>query len=89
MTSEQKEIFRLAILRVLDANRTRFGLSVPAITTHLAQFGFTPTREVVCDEFDYLITKNLVEEALKIVSKENRAWRLTDAGLRFLDERGF
>lgn len=89
MTPEQKENLRLAILRVLDSNRTRFGLSVPGITTHLVQFGCAPTRDVLLDELDYLTGKELVEEALKIVSKENRAWRLTDAGRAYLDARGF
>lgn len=89
MDPNQREAFRLALLRVLDANRTRFGLQCPAITTHLALFGFRPTRDQVLDEIDYLERKGFVEEALKVISRENRAWRLSDAGRAFLDQQGF
>ena len=40
MNAEQKELFREAVLRVLDMNRTRFGLPATAIRLHVGQFGF-------------------------------------------------
>lgn len=91
MNAEQQENLRLAILRVMDSNRTRFGLTVPAITTMLVQYGCTPTRDQVLDEMDYFEkpSRQFVEEVLKSVSKENRAWRLSDAGRAHLDKLGF
>lgn len=88
MKPEQRELFRLAILRILDANRTRFGLGVPAIGHLMAQFGFpSPSSQVVAEEVDYLAGKRLVEEVLKEVSRENRAWRITTEGIAFVDQR--
>ena len=86
MNAEQKELFRKAILQVLDLNRTRFGLPPTAIRLHLGQFGFPGASvEQIREEVDYLVGKNLVEEVLKTISRENRAWRITDAGIAFLD----
>lgn len=86
MTPAQQELFDDAILRVLDANRTRYGLGVEGIGHHLAQFGFpSPNRETVLDRLDYLASKQLVEEVLKQVSKANRAWRITEAGINHVD----
>jgi hypothetical protein len=88
MTAEQRELFRLAILRVLDSNKTRFGLSVTAIIHVLPMFGFTGVgKEEVLDEVEYLSRRELAIEVLKVVSKENRAWRITEAGIGFLDAR--
>ncbi len=95
MNAEQKELLRLAILRVMDANRTRFGLGIVAIGYHLNQFGFSAGNcggqekyaELLADEIDYLTSKQLVEEVAKTVSRENRAWRLTSEGIAFLDQR--
>lgn len=89
MTTGQKENLQLAILRAMDLNRTRFGLQIAAITTLLVQFACQPTEDELLDALDYLEMKKLVEECLKGISKANRAWRLSDAGRAFLDERGF
>ena len=93
MNPEQKELFRAAILRVLDANRTRWGLGLRALALHLGPFGFTEAQFADTDEFhaaiadalQYLCDKHLAEEALKVVSAANRAWRITTAGIDFLD----
>ncbi len=96
MKAEELEIFRMAILRVLDSNRTRFGLGLPAIAVHLVRFGFVTGTfgsekdfsSAIADELQYLGDKGFVEEALKLVSRENRAWRITAAGIALLDQRG-
>jgi hypothetical protein len=87
-TLEQKEFFRRAILKVLDTNRGRWGLPEASIAMHLEVFGFTATAEEVLDELDYLLRRGLVEEVRKDISRENRAWRITQAGLACLDARG-
>ena len=95
MNAEQKELFRLVLLRVLDTNRTRFGLGVVALGHHLAPFAFNPGNcggqetfhAAIADALDYFTTKQMVEEAGKQISAENRAWRITATGIAFLDER--
>ena len=97
MNTEQKELFRKAILHVLDANRTRYGIGIVALGHHLNIYGFNIAsfdghvdrfHAEIADALQYLDDKGLVEEALKVVSRENRAWRITAAGLAFVDERG-
>lgn len=86
MTPAQQELFDLAILRVMDANRTRFGLGVAAICHLMAEFGFPdPNANMVLDRIDYLVRKEFAEEVLKQVSKANRAWRITNAGIEHVD----
>lgn len=88
MSPELKEQFRMAILKVLDANNTRFGLTVPAVSHMLPMFGFShPKAEEVADEMEYLSKKELITEVLKVVSRENRAWRITQEGSGFVDSR--
>ena len=88
MNAEQKELFRKAILNVLSANPSRHGLPLSAIAHHMAIYGFqSPKTDELKDELDYLERRDpaLVDQPLKIISKENKAWRITDAGLAFLD----
>ncbi len=82
---EQREVFRRAILRVLDANRTRFGLTPKAIGMFTWAHGFKPSEDEVAGEIEYLTSKGLMEEVLKTVSRENRCWRITAEGIAFLD----
>jgi hypothetical protein len=85
MNAEQTELFRKAILRVLDANRTRFGLTPKAIGIFCRPLGFEPGEEEVAEGIEYLTRKGMVEEVLKTVSRENRCWRITGSGIAFLD----
>ena len=95
MNAEQKELFRKAILRVLDEQRTRYGLGIVALGFHVRKFGFSAANfesdkefhDAFADALQYLDDKHLVEEALKSVSKENRAWRITGTGIAFVDEQ--
>ena len=86
------EALCVAILRVLDANHTMFGLQVEAITTHLVQYGFTPKHEEVLSHVEYLENKGLANQPAKLIAKQNRAWRITDGnegGRAYLDKLGF
>jgi hypothetical protein len=93
MTTIQKELFRKAILRVLDANRTRFGLGTVHLAFRLADAGFLARdfggeaqfHEAIEEAIEYLTQKGLIVEAKKEISPENRAWRITEAGIAFLD----
>lgn len=89
MNEPQKELFREAVLRVMDTNRTRFGLPVAAIQLRMGVFGFpAPNSDDIADALEYLARKGLAEESFKVLSPGNRAWRITAAGIDYVDERG-
>ena len=89
MNTEQRELFRLAILRVFNTNRTRFGLGVEAARHLAGLFGFVfPGREETAEAIEYLAAKALLAEVPKRLSPENRVWRITTAGIALLDEQG-
>ena len=83
----EQELFDLAILRVLDSNRTRWGLSVEALGHLVGQFGFpTPAKELLLDRLDYLVSRpKTVEEVLKVANRAARSWRITEAGIDYVD----
>lgn len=86
MNPAQQDLFDLAILRVLDANRSRWGLAASAIGHLMAPFGFpSPDEDTLLDRIDYLVRKKFVEEVTKQASRASRAWRATTEGLNYLD----
>lgn len=85
MNAESRENFRTALLRVLDANNTRFGLGLKALGHLVATYGFqSPNAKDVERELQYLEDKKFVAECMKGVSPENRAWRITAEGRDFV-----
>lgn len=95
MNAESKQLFRKAILRVLDANRTRYGLGIVAIGHLLAAYSFTVAtfqgdasafHAAIADALQYFCDKGLAEEVRKEIDPANRAWRLTDKGIAHVDE---
>jgi hypothetical protein len=86
MTPKQLELFAIAVLKVLDANNTRFGLTAAAIRLLVRQFAFSPTDEETIDGLEYLASKGLVAESPKVLVRINRAWKITDEGRQFLDD---
>jgi hypothetical protein len=86
---EKTELFDTALLRVLDANNTPWGLQAPAVGMFAREFGFTPSSAETIRRLEYLTAKGMVEEVPKTLGKANRAWKITDAGRRYLDEQGF
>jgi len=86
---EKTELFDNALLRVLDANNTQWGLQAPALSMFTHEFGLAPTLAETVSRLEYLTGKGMVEEVPKVLSKANRAWKITGAGRRYLDEQGF
>jgi hypothetical protein len=80
------ELFDQAILQVLQANNTRFGLTAQAIGTFCRVYGFTPEEKETLDRLEYLAGKNLAAELSKIINKSVRTWKITDAGRQYLDD---
>lgn len=85
MSARETENLRRAILNVLDANKTRFGLGLDGVTLFVSNFGFQSIEsKTVEPEIQYLAEKGLVGEIDKTVSPENRRWRITAAGRDFI-----
>ena len=59
MNAEQRELFRLALLRVLDANHTRYGLGVAALCHLAGLFGFRAARtDDVADHVRFVVRRD-------------------------------
>jgi hypothetical protein len=88
MTPQRREQLQLSILTVLDANHSRYGLPLDAVTLHVSGYGFAQImRDQVETELDYLTDKGLVECVGKTLEPANRAWRRTAEGRDFLSGR--
>lgn len=87
LSPAEQQIFDLGILRVLDANRTRHGLTAENIKILATQFGVHDADlELIKDRLDYFCRKEFCEEALAGITKANRAWRITEKGIAMVDE---
>ena len=89
MTAPQRELYRAALLRVLEANGTQWGLSTVVVAVHVATFGFPGLgAEVASNELRYLQDKGFVNVHSKAISPENQTWRITAAGRDWLAQNG-
>jgi hypothetical protein len=89
MTPAQRELYRAALLRVLDANETQWGLSAEVLAVHVAAYGFKGRGvEIAATELRYLQDKGFVDLPGKAISPENQTWRITAAGRDWLAQNG-
>jgi len=89
MNPTQRELYRTALLRVLEANETQWGLSAPVLAVHVALFGFRGLgAELASTELRYLQDKGFVSAPTKAISPENQTWRITAAGRDWLAQNG-
>jgi hypothetical protein len=96
MTTELKELFQTSVLRVLDANRTRWGQGIAAIAIRLKPLSFSVSSFASVDEFygaiadalQYWCDKRFAEEVGKPAHPANRVWRITSDGIGHLDQWG-
>ncbi|HEX3719079.1 MAG TPA: hypothetical protein VH595_14015 [Verrucomicrobiae bacterium] len=86
ISSNQLELFDAAVLKVLDANNTQFGLAAPALRMLVRQFGFNASESELVETLEYLTGKELVKEVSKTLGKAFRNWKITDVGRKYLDE---
>jgi hypothetical protein len=85
---KKTELFDNALLKVLDANNTPWGLQAPALCMFAREFGFAPSEPETVSRMEYLTAKGMAREVPKELSRANRLWKITDAGRRYLDEQG-
>lgn len=89
MNAADRELFRIALLRVLEANSTRFGLGVPAISLGMGAWGFKgASMDQIAMELRYLFDKGFVATLEKAVSPEIQSWRITANGRDWLAQNG-
>lgn len=89
MNASQRELFRLALLRVLEANSTERGLGLQALQLLVGAFGFPmPNTADIRTELEYLGDKGLIAPVGKSISPENKCWRITAAGRDELATQG-
>ena len=88
LTAQQREVFRIDLLRVLEGNSTLFGSGAGPMAGHMRLYGFDPSPSEVLLEILYLVDKGLVAPVDKSISPENRTWRLTAAGRDYLANHG-
>ncbi len=88
MNAETRELFRKALLRILDARSSdRFGLREAVVPAFLDAEGFRHAgHEDTAAELQYLCDKGFVVLVGKTISPENRCWRITAAGRDFAAE---
>ncbi len=80
MSPEQRELLRLALLRVMDANQTGRGLGAGSLTFLIGRFGASASIEEINAELVYFADKGFVTAVQKAISPELTAWRITAEG---------
>ena len=88
MNSAQREFFRLALLRVLSANKSGRALGAPALSVLVGEFGFSPRAEEVTAALEYLEAIGAIHRQQQTISPENAGWKITDAGSIILERQG-
>jgi hypothetical protein len=85
-----KEILHAALLKIMDTNRTRFGLQAATLSLQLRGEAIVADKEEVTEALDYLGSRNppLVHETRPQIDRELRAWKITTAGILYADEHG-
>jgi hypothetical protein len=87
MDSETREYFRRSLLSLIGASE-EIGQKTPSLAINLRTEGYTFTDADLSNELDYLKGKGLIAPKDKIISPENRRWRLTTEGIAFCDREG-
>lgn len=78
---ERTALLRTAILRILDANNSRWGLSPNAVAIMLPAEGFTNIAESdVREHLDWLLDRRLVLVANSPLDPTGRHYRITAEG---------
>lgn len=84
LTPIQKQILRENLLRALES--VRRGLPLETLRAGVLQSGFNVSENVVLDALNWLVRKGFAEESRADFSDVVRIWKITDAGIAFLDK---
>jgi hypothetical protein len=79
--------FDHAILWIMLANNSRFGLSAEVVVSFVRPRGFVLAEAAdALDRLEYLADKGLAEELKMKIHTADRYWKITDAGRQYCDE---
>jgi hypothetical protein len=88
MSSAEKQNLRIAILKVLDANQSKYGLNIDAITLRLTPFGFDMiTAAEVETVMPLLEGEKLIARLSQPLTPGVAVWRITNDGRSYLVEK--
>ena len=87
MTPELREKHRQIILVTLLAVYP-LGMGLSAISTNVSTRGFPDDDEITAGELAYLEKQGLACPKEKTISPAARRWRITDAGVEYLEKEG-
>jgi len=89
MNAAQRELYRAALLQVLETPEAQSGFSAAVIAVHVSVFGFAGVGAAAAfTELRYLMDKGFVETPSKTISPEIQTWRITAAGRDWLAQNG-
>lgn len=89
MNPRQRELFRNALLVAISDFPASYPPSVHLLKQEVTRHGFVGIEEAeITTELVYLADKGLVVEDKKLVSPENKNFRLTAEGRDYLAEKG-
>ncbi len=83
MTPNQKQILRSNLLRQLET--VRRGLPLDTLRAGALQGGFNVPALTVAEQLDWLVGKGYAAEARADYSDVVQIWKITEAGIEFLD----
>lgn len=83
LTPIQKQILRENLLRQLETVRN--GLTIETLRAGVLQGGFNVPESIVLNALDWLVGKGFAKETRANFSDVVRIWKITPAGLEFLD----
>ena len=87
MTAAEKQALRVAVLKVLDANSTKYGLNVDAITLRLYPLGFPEITSAEVETVMGLLEKErLIARLPQKLAPGVSVFRITDEGRSVLAE---
>jgi hypothetical protein len=77
-----------ALLKVLDSNRTRYGLNAAALIFRLRSLDIVAKEDELVIRLEYLSARMpaLVEEVRPEINRQNRVWKISNDGIGYVDE---
>lgn len=87
LSNFQIEIIRLSLLRYIKAGGQFVGAGY--LLSFLQQEGFHSLgHDELVAQLQYLVDRKLIAEVEKLISPENKRWRITADGMDFIAKQG-
>lgn len=87
MTAKSRELFRQSLLMQLN-QAAPYAVPAEILKVGAVSGGFAVTDQELAAELDYLADKQLIAATAKLISPENKRWKITAPGRDALAEAG-